>query len=218
MHVGRILLTKPGYEHTTRHIDNQPDLVTVFEFKNWFFERLKEEFYPSANLFLANNDIHAMMLSCDADAEYLYNHIIQFISGARVDRLKVDEDVMRLLDMILHRLSNVPANPLLPDRFKANHLATIERAREFMFNNFTDDISLNALAEYCYVSPFHFSRIFKMVMNTSPHQYLLSLRLTHSKFLLQSTNKPVNDIAYESGSNSVEHFVTAYKQFFNDTP
>src|SRR5438874_10609654 len=67
VHVGRILLTKPGYEHTTRHIDNQPDLVTVFEFKNWFFERLKDEFYPSANWFLANNDIHAMMLACGAD-------------------------------------------------------------------------------------------------------------------------------------------------------
>jgi AraC-like DNA-binding protein len=218
MHVGRILMTKPGFEHATRHIDNQPDLVTLFEFKRWFFERLKEEYSPTARWFLNNNDIHAVVLSCSVEAEYTYNRLMQMITGNRVDRLRVDEEVMRLLDMILLRLSNGDDVPLLTDRFKENHLVTMERAKEYMFNNFTDDISLNALAEYCYVSPFHFSRLFKTAMNTSPHQYLLSLRLAHAKFLITSSDNPVNDIAYESGFNSVEHFVTAYKQYFKVTP
>src|SRR5262245_49134649 len=30
MHVGRMLISKPGYEHTTRHIESQPDLTTSF--------------------------------------------------------------------------------------------------------------------------------------------------------------------------------------------
>jgi transcriptional regulator GlxA family with amidase domain len=132
--------------------------------------------------------------------------------------LHVDEQVMRLLDLILLKLGNVADVPVLPERLKQNHLGTVERAKEYMFNNFTEDISLNALAEYCYVSPFHFSRIFKTVMNTSPHQYLLSLRLQHARFLISTSDKPVNDVGFESGFNSVEHFVTAYKQFFEATP
>lgn len=218
VHVGRILLTKPGFEHTTRHIDNQPDLTTVFEFKPWFFERLKEDYSPSANWFLNNNDIHAMMLSCSVEAEYLFNHIMQSINRNSIDRLRTDEEVLRLLDLILLGIGNTTEPPFLSDRLKQNHLLTMERAKEYMFNNFTEDISLNALAEYCYVSPFHFSRIFKAVMNTTPHQYLLSLRLQHARFLLSSSEKPVNDIAYESGFNSLEHFVTAYKQHFRITP
>jgi hypothetical protein len=82
IHVGRILITKPGFEHTTRHIDNQPDLTTVFEFKPWFLERLKEEYSSSANWFLKNNDMHAMMLSCSVEAEYLYNYIMQMINSS----------------------------------------------------------------------------------------------------------------------------------------
>jgi len=211
-------MTKPGCEHTTRHIDNQPDIVTLFEFKGSFFQRLREEYSRPANWFLNNDDIHAMMLSCSVEAEYVFNHIVQLIQGNRVDRLRVDEEVLRLLDIILSRIGNVTDVPVLPDRLKQNHLVTIERAKEYMFNNFNEDISLNELAEYCYVSPFHFSRIFKAVMNTSPHQYLLSLRLQHARFLLTTTSRPVNDIGFESGFNSAEHFVTAYKQSFHVTP
>src|SRR5580765_2966833 len=64
VHVGRILISKPGFEHTTRHIDDQPDITSVFEFKQSFFERLKSEYPSHASWFLKNNDMHAIMLSC----------------------------------------------------------------------------------------------------------------------------------------------------------
>jgi len=41
MHIGRMLVSKPGYEHTTRHIDSQPDLTTSFEFTTEFFRIVK---------------------------------------------------------------------------------------------------------------------------------------------------------------------------------
>lgn len=36
VHIGRILISKPDYEQVTRHIDNQPDITTAFEFKKFF--------------------------------------------------------------------------------------------------------------------------------------------------------------------------------------
>jgi AraC-like DNA-binding protein len=68
------------------------------------------------------------------------------------------------------------------------------------------------------VSPFHFSRIFKTITKTSPHQYLTSVRLTHAKVLLTETNSPVSDICYECGFNGLEHFVTAFKQHYKVKP
>jgi AraC family transcriptional regulator len=46
-------------------------------------------------------------------------------------------------------------------------------------------------------------------MNMSPHQYLLGIRLQHAKILLTTSAKPVGDIAFECGFNSLEHFATA---------
>jgi transcriptional regulator GlxA family with amidase domain len=152
------------------------------------------------------------------EAEYLHHHILQLLQKRRVDSLQIDELVMQLLNKILLTLGNVTELPVLPEKLKQNHLVTIERAKEYMLNNFSENISLNELAEHCFVSPFHFSRIFKTVLNVSPHQFLLSTRLNHAKILLTTTDKPVNDIGFESGFNSLEHFVTAYKQQFKLSP
>ena len=218
VHIGRILISKPGFEHVTRHIDNQPDITTVFEFKRSFFERLKREYFPEAGWFMHSNDMHALLLACPVEADYLHHLIVQLLQKRKVDRLQIDELVMQLLNKVLHVLANATEVTAVPEKLKQHHLGTIERAKEYMMNNFHENVSLNELAEHCFVSPFHFSRIFKSIMNLSPHQYLLSTRLHHARILLTTTDKPVNDIAFESGFNSLEHFVTAYKQVFRLTP
>ena len=216
--MGRILISKPEFEHTTRHIDNQPDITTVFEFTKTFFEKLKTEYSREASWFLQNNDLHSIMLACSVETDYLHHLIMQLLQKQQVDHLQVDEMVMQLLTKVLVTLGNTPELPIVPDRLKKYHLLTIEKAKEYLLQNFTEDISLNELAEHCHVSPFHFSRVFKTVLNISPHQYLLNVRLNNAKILLATTHKPVNDIAFECGFNSLEHFVTAYKQQFSLTP
>src|SRR5215467_563754 len=42
-HIGKILISKPN-EHRARHIDDNPDIVTAFDFKNSFFEVLRQQF------------------------------------------------------------------------------------------------------------------------------------------------------------------------------
>src|SRR4030095_12107645 len=91
VHIGRVLISKPGFEHTTRHIDNQPDITTVFEFKQSFFEKLKRDYSPEAGWFLQSKDMHAIMLSCSTEAEYLHHHILQLVQKRRVDGLQIDE-------------------------------------------------------------------------------------------------------------------------------
>jgi AraC-like DNA-binding protein len=202
----------------TRHIDNQPDITTVFEFKQSFFEKIKQEYFPGSGWFLQNNDMHAIMLACPPELDHMHHFIMQLIQKRKFDRLQVDELVMHMLNKVLHILANASEVTSVPEKLKQHHLGTIERAKEYLLNNFHQNISLNELAEHCYVSPFHLSRIFKSILNVSPHQYLLSTRLHHAKILLMSTEKPVNDIGFESGFNSVEHFVTAYKLVFKVTP
>jgi AraC-like DNA-binding protein len=74
------------------------------------------------------------------------------------------------------------------------------------------------LAEYCYVSPFHFSRLFKTFTSASPHQFLLTVRLKQAELLLRNTTQPVADVAFSSGFNSIEHFTAAFKQKYKCPP
>ena len=219
MHVGRMLVSKPGYEHTTRHIDSQPDLTTSFEFTTDFFRIMKEEYASKAGWFLNNNDIHSLMLYGSAELDLLHHRIFQILRSKETSGLQLDELAMELVEKVMLLISGSPAeiNPIT-DALKRYHLVTIEIAREYILGHFNENISLHQLAQYCHVSPFHFSRIFKSIMNVSPHQYLTEIRLNHAKILLTTTEQPVTDIAFACGYNSLEHFTTAYRRKFKINP
>jgi AraC family transcriptional regulator len=218
MYVGRILLSKPGYEHRTRHINNHPDITTVFEFRPSFFKLLQEQYYSQAGWFLSNNDLHALMHSCNLEVDYLHLRILEKIQSRESNSLQIDEMVIELLNKIFRTMSNDNELPFLNDKFKQLHLGTIERAVEYLREHFSENISLNQLAQHCYVSPFHFSRLFKTVIGIPPHKYLLGIRMQHAKFLLSGSSKSVTEIAFESGFQSIEHFATGYKQQFKISP
>ena len=219
LHVGRLLVSKPGYEHTTRHIDNQPDLTTSFEFTSNFFRNIKEQYVPGAGWFLSNNDIHSLMLHGNAQLDYLHHHMLQILGQRLSSGLQIDELVMEMIEKVMQMISGKPGEVApVSDSLKRFHLRTIENAKEYILGHFNENISLHQLAQHCHVSPFHFSRIFKSIMNVSPHQYLADIRLNHAKILLTSTEQPVTDIAFACGYNSIEHFTTAYRRKFNINP
>ncbi|MGE5107388.1 MAG: helix-turn-helix transcriptional regulator [Sphingobacteriales bacterium] len=219
IHAGRVLISKPGYEHTTRHIDNQPDVVTIFEFKHSFFtETILDIYGNKLPWILKNKDIHSIMLNATPELEYLHHRIFKKISSVNYNSLEIDELLIVLLEKVMSVLGSAETPELIPDKLKQHHLGTIETARDYILSHFKENISLQQLAAHCFVSPFHFSRIFKNIIGLPPHQYLSSVRLTHAKVLLTETNSPIADIAYDCGFNSPEHFVTAFKQYYKTNP
>ena len=214
---GRVHLSKPGYEHTTRHIDQQPDITTTIEFTASFFENVKLH-YKEAAWFLNNNDIHSMVIQCSVGAELLQHRLLAALTNKGYDSLKIDELVFAILDHVMGIAGNVHELPVLPESLVKHHLGTVESAKEYILKHFREDISLQQLATHCHVSPFHFSRIFRSVLQTSPHKYLTEVRLHHGQLMVDTTNKPIADIAFECGFSSAEHFTTAYKKMFGAPP
>lgn len=214
VHVGRVLVTKPSSEHVARHIDEQPDVCSVFDFKTEFYDTLQEHY--DVPWFFRNNDIHSLLLKCTPDLDHLHHIILQLTKSGNADQLQIDDLVLRLVDRVMNTLDQkiepVPAN------LKRFHLSTVEKAKNYMLSNFNENIGLQQLSEHCCVSLFHFSRIFKSVMKVTPHQYLSEIRLNHAKILLENTKYPVTQIAIQCGYSSVEHFSTAYKKRFESKP
>jgi len=138
--------------------------------------------------------------------------------AGRVDSLLLDDWVIRLVDKIMRTMGNVTQPETLPASLKRFHLATIEKAKEFLLQNFDQDINLQQLADHCCVSLFHFSRLFKTILRISPYQYVNELRMNHARLLLESTQLPVTQIAFQSGFNSLEHFTTSFKKKYNLSP
>lgn len=217
-HVGRILVAKPRIEHVTRHIDNQPDLCTVFDFTHAFYSHLTDNYKKELGWFFDNPDLHSVLIQTNPETEYVHGLLANKLFHLSDDHLLMDDLVVRLVSGICGVMSNKKEPANIPGNLIRHHLLTIEKARAFVLQHFESNISLQQLADHCCVSLFHFARIFKSVMNISPHQYLLQVRLHHAKVILQSTALPVADVAFRCGFNSLEYFTTAFRQRFRLTP
>lgn len=214
-HTGRVLLTKPGYEHTVTHTHDVPDECTIIEFKKEFYEKISEHYRH--HRFFNDHDIHSLQINTSSDTEFLHYYLMTQLLSNRVNRLDVDLIVMEIVKKTLDFVTSTE-QIMLSSRMKKNHLVTVERAKDYMMRHFAEDISLMDIAEECCVSLFHFSRIFKTFTGNSPHAFLLSFRLKNAEVLLKVSSRPVTDIAFLSGFNSLEHFSATFTERFGHSP
>ena len=77
-------------------------------------------------------------------------------------------------------------------------------AKDFMVDNYTQNIVLDDLVQEASLSKFHFTRTFKSLFHFSPYQFLMQLRLEKAKELLQldySYNEVSHLIGFSDGNN-----------------
>lgn len=215
-YTGCVLVVKPGYERTVTHVHTIPDECSIFEFKKDFYRQLQERY--SKTLFFRDNDLHSTLVHTDVDMEFFLFNITRLTQSRNKNRLMIDTFVMQMVTRILTNITNYQPNKWVDSSLKKNHLTTVEQAKYYIKNSFQQDISLAEISKNCYVSPFHFSRIFKKLTSYSPHQFLLNFRLQHAQMLLSTSEKPVTEVAFSSGFNSLEHFSAAFRKRFGDSP
>ena len=89
----------------------------------------------------------------------------------------------------------------------------IERMRSF-----DSDLSLQALANESGYSRVHFIRMFKAATGSSPHNYLLNLKLERARELLRNPSMSLIDIALDCGFSSHSHMSRLFLKFVGVTP
>jgi AraC family transcriptional regulator len=207
LHTGHIMVEKPDYEYRLRPARGK---CSIFNFTDLFYDQLTDDYDLKKSFFFSNNAMLSLLLKSSAEIDYLHFQVMKSIGNA--GKLEVDNLVLELTQYIIACITNKPLEGELPLSLRKNHITTVEKAKEYMNENFSSDISLRDLAEHCCVSPFHFSRIFKKFTAYSPHQYLLNIRLKHAEMLVRNTTRPIADICFVSGFNSIEYFATSFRQ------
>ncbi len=132
---------------------------------------------------------------------------------AGADSLTSKTLMLDLLSLLLQRHSDSS----LPARTIGNEIAAVKRAREYLNDNFSKNISLEAVAKVAYLSPFHFLRAFRKTVGLPPHEYLINLRIQRAKHLLMQ-GRPLSHVAYETGFFDQSHFNRHFKRLIGLPP
>ncbi|AIF54150.1 AraC family transcriptional regulator [Pelosinus sp. UFO1] len=129
-----------------------------------------------------------------------------------------DENEIFFSQNIYNILCEAATPPLVSTISSRENIMVINEAIHFMQENFHQQIMITDIAEHVNFSLFYFTRLFKKVMLTSPHLYLLNMRLIYAKKLLCETSDSIEDIAKKSGFQSSSYFIRAFKKATNLTP
>ena len=96
--------------------------------------------------------------------------------------------------------------------------AAADRAVRYLREHFQEKLTLAQLADQMNLSPWYLSHIFKEVTGTTIHQQLIQIRLDYAKYLLQSGNLPVQNIAEHCGFNDAGAFCACFKGRYGISP
>lgn len=94
----------------------------------------------------------------------------------------------------------------------------IQKAKEYIHNNYQDNLSLNDVAAHVFLNGNYFSTLFKQKTGITFRDYLRNYRIEKAKQLLSTTHLKIYEVGLQVGYNEQSHFVRAFKSVTGQTP
>lgn len=132
-------------------------------------------------------------------------------------QLLVKSHLMELIGLLLRHIPHY-SNNCNTNLAEKGCLKLIQKAINFIENNYMLNITLEDVSTHLNIHPSYFSKFFSKATGITFKAYLNSLRIEKADNLLKSTDDPIIDIAYECGFNSIRTFNRVFKNLRGITP
>lgn len=126
------------------------------------------------------------------------------------------ESVVKLLSIFAEHLSMVSNRIVLQEQNAEPPV--IARAKQFINEHQTEELSLDEVAKSVHTSKFYFCKMFKKATGINFTDYLSRVRTERAKNLLLNPNLRISEIAYEVGFQSLTHFNRVFKRILGQSP
>lgn len=124
---------------------------------------------------------------------------------------------LKFEELIINILTS-SGNEDLANYFWEVHGSSKVSIRDIMEAYFNYNMSLQEYARLCGRSLSTFKNDFFSIYKTTPGKWLIKKRLDFAKFLLETTDKSIADIAFECGFKNQSHFARCFKETFSKSP
>ena len=110
---------------------------------------------------------------------------------------------LNLLLQIIAQIRDVPNEQTEP-------YPIVDRVKEYIDESLQEDFSVSAIAEKMKISVHYLFHLFKSVTGTTIVEYRNEQRLTKAKLMLIQTEKPISQIAQETGFTNISYFTEIF--------
>jgi AraC-like DNA-binding protein len=114
----------------------------------------------------------------------------------------------------------IPANPFKQTPNSQNRAESVDiwKARQFIEQHCSEEISLTKLAKAVNISPTHLSEKFKQVTGVNFVDYVARSRFDKARELLADGDLRISEIAFEVGFQSLSQFNRVFKRLSGKSP
>ena len=169
------------------------------------FQLMRTEKIPFSSAYqialLLQNFCVSLLLSHNLSAGRLAE--LPALDGGSMESLEALEGGMR--DCVTGTLAQI-------GRAQENIDSIIYEVKQYIDQNYSASLSLDALAAMVHLSPSYFSKLFKREMGENLSTYILNTRIEHAKFLLRTTDKKAYEIAEAVGIYDPVYFSKIFKK------
>lgn len=161
-------------------------------------------------------NVQIVILTCHPEFEYVQEALrlgaIDYILKTQLENDVMEDMLQQIVTRYYERLAT-NAKPKLPDinivnrgKYPDEIVQSIVKTITYMQEQEEMGFTQEQIAKVANMSRGYFSQCFKEIMGMSFHKYLKNMRLTKSKQLLMSTNRPIYEIAQQTGFKDEKYF------------
>ncbi|WP_072207748.1 AraC family transcriptional regulator [Mastigocoleus testarum] len=149
----------------------------------------------------------------DRDLNQLIFSFHQLIENSKESVLKQESILLKLLETIILRYAkHCPKLKAIGDESQL-----VQQVRDYLNDNFAQNVSLQQLADITNFSRFYLNRAFRKQVGIPPHAYQIQIRIARAKNLLNS-GLSISQVAIATGFANQSHFGKHFKRAIGVTP
>jgi AraC-like DNA-binding protein len=228
LHQGDVLFLHPGIEHGLRSIGSEPlhlphihfdlypqkdsnEVPVNFKSRKECNEKelrmIRKDMFPEIP-FVLHLDNHLEVKRCILDVIDCYG------ASEEVRVLRQKALTLNLLYLLVQ--GSTVRNPYVTsvDKYRSE----LEEAAEYMDHHSCEQIGNEDLARMSHLSLSYYNKLFRAHFGVSPTQYHIQCRMVRARNLLDETRLNLEDIADQTGYESVHSFCKAFKKYTGITP
>ncbi len=144
-------------------------------------------------------------------------HMVHMISNAYEDAyFGFELFIKHTLTEILYILVKNSVQTTLPAQNTKSTI--IKNVLDYIEKNYSEDISLQDMADYAHISKEYLCRVFNSMSDSTPIEYLNRYRIRQSTSEIIHSDKTISDIALSCGFNNSSYFNKLFLRYMNCTP
>ena len=210
-----VVLLNPGISHYEYSTAEMKSVQIHIGIRNFNIDRFPKDYFPITNPIIKLSDLNSSFF--DACQEIL----IEREQSKAGSELLLKSLVLKLFVLLLRDAAMLPLteSPLLLTEEEQDKISLVDEVILYLENNYMEDITVNQIAHHFYTSPASLSRIFKDHTGETLINYLIQLRLSKAKEIIEEDIEiSIRQISKLVGYEDAYYFSKLFKKYYGKPP